>query len=62
MEKSVLTLAPRPLALSRKGLTTVILTITAKEYVTMWQNGHFQGVNGISTARVAAYNCMFVCI
>ena len=35
MEKSVLTMAPRPLAVSRKGLTTVILTLTAKENVTM---------------------------
>ena len=55
-------MAPRPLAVSRKGLTTVILTLTAKEHVTMWQNRHFQSVNEQSTAGVVSYNCIFVCI
>ena len=62
MDKSVLTMAPRPLAVSRKGLTTVILTLTAKEHVIMSQNRHFQSVNEQSTAGVVSYNCIFFCI
>ena len=53
-------------SLWRKNLTGVIVPITCKEWVTMWQNGHFSSCNWFpskqSTAKVAAYNRLYVSI
>ena len=55
-----------PFLWTSKNLTGVIVPITCKEWVTMWQNGHFSSCNWFpseqSTAKVAAYNRLYVSI